>query len=569
MTAKKIERIVLISISAAVLVALILVPLCMYLSYNANLPPVDRVKTVRVEFGEMNAIPSGLDEKDMDALKDDLTVTAVYGSGRELLVDGSSYDITLPDGPTAIDRLNRIQVKLDVTYEAVGTLELPGAHRIEAEDETIVGGAAQTENGVAMAGQFHVTENAEDNYVEFDVYVSEAMSVDLTMRVANGNLKGAPGGSADAWMDPLPLAEIGRLTVNGEQRTIPSTAVIPGCGPVAGSQWASLYAIFHELTIEDFELAAGANTIRLALVDSGKEEYINAWNEPATINIDYFDVMPRGVKEDRTPERLALFGIEDEIEAGVGMPLSDVFFAEGANIATVYSDGTLRYVSESDLTISSSPQAERAQIGGDYTVTATLTGTDASAGVHVTAGNTVTADNAYAVEITGGRLTTENGRTFAGNFNTNNMPENSIEFMLDMPEAATVDLVISMSNGYLTKTPDDMYQMSELPLADIMDATLNGDTDIDLSGISLPETGESSNSGELYGNFVEITLKGIALDAGENTLVLSLHRSESGLQTCWGNSNADGDEGDDLPNESPVVNVEYVTVVTEDPETDV
>ena len=40
MTAKKIERIVLISISAAVLVALILVPLCMYLSYNANLPPV-------------------------------------------------------------------------------------------------------------------------------------------------------------------------------------------------------------------------------------------------------------------------------------------------------------------------------------------------------------------------------------------------------------------------------------------------------------------------------------------------------------------------------------------------
>ena len=200
---------------------------------------------------------------------------------------------------------------------------------------------------------------------------------------------------------------------------------------------------------------------------------------------------------------------------------------------------------------------------------ATLTGTDASAGVHVTAGNTVTADNAYAVEITGGGLVTENGRTFAGTFNTNNRPENSIEFMLDMPEAATVDLVISMSNGYLTQTPDGMYQMLELPLADIMDATLNGDTDIDLSGISLPETGESSNAFELYGNFVEVTLKGVRLDAGENTLVLSLHRSESGLQTCWGNSNADGDEGDDLPNESPVVNVEYVTVVTEDPETDV
>ena len=41
------------------------------------------------------------------------------------------------------------------------------------------------------------------------------------------------------------------------------------------------------------------------------------------------------------------------------------------------------------------------------------------------------------------------------------------------------------------------------------------------------------------------------------------------MQTCWENGNADGDEGDDLPNESPVVNVEYVTVVTEDPETDV
>lgn len=569
MTAKKIERIVLISISAAVLVALILIPLCMYLSYNANLPPVDRVKTVRVEFGEMNAIPSGLDEKDMEALKDDLTVTAVYDSGRELLVDGSSYDITLPDGPTAIDRLNRIQVKLDVTYEAVGTLELPGATRVEGEDCVIVGGVPQNENGVGMAGNFKVTENAEDNYVEFSVYVSEAMPVDLTMRVASGNLKGATSGSGNAWMDPLPLAEIGRLTVNGEQRTIPSTAVIPGSGPVAGSNWASLYAIFYTVTVEDINLAAGANTIRLALVDSGKEEYTNAWNEPAPINVDYFDVMPRGGEDGKTPERLTLFGIEEEAEVDVGAPLADVFFTDGSAIAAIYTDRTLRYVSESDLTIAASPQAERAQIGGDYTVTATLTGTDVSADVRVTAGNTVRADNAYAVEITGGGLTTENGRTFAGTFNTNNMPENSIEFMLDMPEAATVDLVISMSNGYLTQTPDDMYQMLELPLADIMDATLNGDTDIDLSGISLPETGESSNSVELYGNFVEVTLKGVRLDAGENTLVLSLHRSESGLQTCWGNSNADGDEGDDLPNESPVVNVEYVTVVTEDPETDV
>ena len=324
-----------------------------------------------------------------------------------------------------------------------------------------------------------------------------------------------------------------------------SPAVIPGLGTSGG--FSMVLEARGDATYEDLQAAADT----LLFYASQKKELTGlASGMQKNIPQLYFDA-------DR-----------DKIQL-LGVPLSDVFFAEGANIATVYSDGTLRYVSESDLTISSSPQAERAQIGGDYTVTATLTGTDASAGVHVTAGNTVTADNAYAVEITGGRLTTENGRTFAGNFNTNNMPENSIEFMLDMPEAATVDLVISMSNGYLTKTPDDMYQMSELPLADIMDATLNGDTDIDLSGISLPETGESSNSGELYGNFVEITLKGIALDAGENTLVLSLHRSESGLQTCWGNSNADGDEGDDLPNESPVVNVEYVTVVTEDPETDV
>ena len=60
---------------------------------------------------------------------------------------------------------------------------------------------------------------------------------------------------------------------------------------------------------------------------------------------------------------------------------------------------------------------------------------------------------------------------------------------------------------------------------------------------------------------MNITISGVSLNEGENTIVIDMHRSESGLMTCWSNSNKDNDTGDNLPNESPVINVQSLEVV--------
>ena len=574
MTKKGIERTVIIIIAAVVLVALVMIPVGSYIYYRATLPHIDRVTTVLVESEADLSVPSGLTADELNeyasSVKDSLVVTAVYESGRELIVAGSSYEVSFDNAPrgderTCADKIYPMRVTLDVAYEAVGTLDVFGQPRIEAEESTIVGGRAQTENGVGMAGAFDaITTNASDNYVEFKVWVSEATSADLRMRAANGNLKGDTSDGGSAWMDELSLSAVGRLTVNGESVAIPSSAVIPGSDAVTGS-WASLYAIFYDVDICGINLGAGENTVRFSIIDSGDPDYDNAWNSPAGMNIDYFEVLPNAAPEGETPERLALSGIASETEIEPGQPFDDVF-SSGGRIAAVYGEGRIRYVGDDELTVTSAPATAsgRAQPGGRYTLTATLDGTNASASVTAYADGTVTADTSYSVSVVGGSVTTENGRTFAGSFNTNNKPVNSVTFGIYMDGAATVDLVLSVSNGYLTIAREDgdttYYKMSALPLDDILDVSING-TDADISGITLPESAENTNSTSLYGNFVDVTIEAVELKEGENTVELSLHRSESGLQTCWENRNEDGDAGDDLPNESPVINVESLETV--------
>lgn len=576
MTKNKTEKMVILIVAAVVLVALILIPLGSFIYYKVTLPPVDRVTFVRIE-SEDASVPCGLNAEELQSyaedIKDDLVVTAVYGSGNEIIVANSSYNVTFSPMPgegevTTADMAYNMDVTLDVAYEAKGSMTVFADNFVEAEDGEIVGGKAQTESGIGMAGAFdNLTTNPDDNYVKVDVYVSSAVTVKLVARVANGNLHGTTSGG-QAWMEDLPLADVCRLYLNDAETGITQTAIVPGTERVDSSSWASLFTRFSDVVIGEYNLYAGKNTVKLSIIDSGNDAYNNVWGSPSGMNIDAIGIIPVSRHESAAPVRLGLMGGASEYEVPTSAPLSavkDAILGSASGIAAIYEDGSYISVESDDITCTADPELSTdAAPVGSFNVIMKYKDTPATITVPVTTNGKITAENGYGMTAVGGSIRTENGKTFAGGFNTNNMSENSVTFKVNMLSAAQTDLVLSLSNGYLVKREEGnttYYRMDELPISDIANITVNGKS-VDLSDLKLPASvSENTDFTPLYGNFVNITLSDVSLNAGENTIVIDMHRSESGLTTCWPNSNKDNDTGDNLANESPVMNVQSLEVV--------
>ena len=576
MTKSKTEKVVILIVAAVVLVALVLIPLGSFIYYKVTLPPVDRVEYVRIESDDVS-VPCGLNAEELQSyaedVKEDLVVTAVYGSGNEIIVANKSYNVAFSPMPgegevTTANMAYNMDVTLDVAYEAKGSMTVFADNFVEAEDGEIAGGKAQTEGGVGMAGAFdHLTTNPDDNYVKVDVYVSSEVTVKLVARVANGNLHGTTSGG-QAWMEDLSLAEVCRLYLNDAETGIAQTAIAPGTEKVDSSSWASLFTRFSDVVLGEYNLNAGKNTIKLSIIDSGNSAYDNVWGSPAGMNIDAIGVIPIARHDNATPVRLGMMGASSEYEVPTSAPLSaikDEILGSASVIAAIYEDGNYVSVDSADITCSANPEfAIDAAPVGSFDVIMKYKDTSATMTVPVTTNGKITAENGYGMTAVGGSIRTENGKTFAGGFNTNNMSENSVTFTVNTLSAYTADLVLSVSNGYLVSREEGgktYYRMEELPLGDIANITVNGKS-LDLTDISLPASvSENEDFVSLYGNFVNITISGVSLDEGENTIVIDMHRSESGLMTCWSNSNKDNDTGDNLPNESPVINVQSLEVV--------
>lgn len=346
--ATKKEKIVYLSCAVSVALALILVPVFMYVYYLNTRPYMDTVESVRVESSDCE-IESGLSGDDLrtaiDEVASAMTVTAVYESGKEITVAESSYTVSydIPDDEvTALGSAYNIKVSLNIDDPVSCTFPVY-VTKAQAENGTIVGAQAAEEAGVTRVGGFTtLTENADDHYVEVSVNSQFSGAARLMVRVSNGNVKGGTGGDDVTWAPPLPLDEIAKLYVNGEEITISSDAIVPAGELLSGTMYANFFNTYYTVDLGEVTLIEGENIIKLCLVDSGNSAYYNLWGEPSCVNIDYFRLLPVENIGNKA-QSITVAGASGEVSVSANRPFKDALFDALGDycIAVVYRDGNV------------------------------------------------------------------------------------------------------------------------------------------------------------------------------------------------------------------------------------
>lgn len=555
MTKSMIEKIVIIAVAAAVALAMGLTFIISYSSYKSSLPEppaVPKLTSIRVSMDD--EIESG---KNFDSLG--IQVTGIYDNGRSEKLDEEDYLVTfspeLGEAGAAVNTRYTCKVTLKENKDIFAENGINVTTRLEGENAKIVGGAAKTENGYSFAGDFKPDET--ECYVEFSVPCFGNVNANLELCVSNGNLR-RDFGSDTSWMEPLQVNMIADLSVNGEPVEIPDDVICPGTEKTTYENWASLYSIFNVFEFKDVPLNDGSNLVRLTLKSS--TEVQNSWGETPTMNIDYVRVIPTGGEayENAKTEKAEYNGDSDVTISGEET-IGSVINGGNYPVTFICDNGLLYYagIDEFDISVSSGKSVEDVgRIGETYVVTAKHKTSEAEFSVNVDVSNVLEAENAT---IVGGKSTTENGNTFAGNFNTNKNEENYVEFAFEYYKTETRDITLRVSNGYLLLNEEtDMYRMGELQLNSIMDITVNGSPYNLSDDVKLSESEENASSTPLYGNFEDVILENVQLKEGANTVRVSLKLSTLDQTTCWENGGPYGGEY-----ESPVVNIDKITVETD------
>lgn len=346
------EKIAYIIFAGVLLLALVFTPVFMYVYYLDTRPYMDTVEYVRA-YTPSAEIESGLSgeklQQAIDKAASELSVVAVYESGRELEVDASSYEVSCNIDEDDVSRVGEyfsLNVKLKMDNPVSCSIPIY-ATLAQAESGTVVGGTVSEENGVTRAGNFtYLTSNPEDHYVEVNVNSAAAGAARVMVRVSNGNIHG----DAMIWAPPLPLEKVSRLYVNGAEKDIAPTAIVPAGDLLGSDMYGTFFNTYYTIDLGEVQLKQGANTIRFCLVDSGDSAYVNIWNEPVTVNVDYIRVLP---VQGEGADSLFVSGAGDSVSVSAGEEFKTALTdALGEYCVAVVKGGNIRFIDINDSAVS-------------------------------------------------------------------------------------------------------------------------------------------------------------------------------------------------------------------------
>lgn len=549
---KKIDKIILIAFSAVVVVVMALVPTLSYVSYVSSLPVPPRITMLNVsmddEFGAYT---------DLNAMTAKVVGVLDNGSKKSLTEEEYSLSFTpalAEDGKAAINTRYTCRVSYNADTSVYSDIALMPQTYIQAEEASITGGSAISENGISAAGNFK-PEQGEAS-VAFSFYVNGNIDCDLQLRASNGYLQGtSPDNLNDnngvVWTEAVQVNKILKLYVNDTEVHITNDIQLPRSEDIPESQWATLFSRYYTLTFDNLAFNNGLNTVKVELVTT--DEMQNIWGESPSMNFDYLRVLPVGGEgQDGKIQALEYMGLEQlALNSGISLDGDDVFdiFEDEYMLRGIYENGCVRYFPNTDFDITvEGNTAGVTQLGGNYVIKAThktLEGIGFS--VPVTVGNTV---DVYSAVITGGgSIKTDASPAYIGDLQSNSV----VTYNFNWSGEGATDIVFTAANGYLVEATEaetqenvTMYKMMELQLNTIIDIYVNDVQYAISDGIKLSASEPSSGFVELYTNFEQLLLEDVPLLNGQNKIEIRFKQSTAGQVNFW--------------NESPRINVSSLEI---------
>jgi hypothetical protein len=311
-------------------------------------------------------------------------VNAIYESGNRKALAASEFDIV---GSTENVKFGKsyeitlvykadtsISVKTDVvvlqTVQGENGEIAGGKKNTETEYVVVDGVLTKTSNKVSFAGNFDKAVNGgEDAYVILNFNSESKTQGSIIMRCSNSYCCFVNGTNEnDGYiMQPLQINTVLDLTINGREVQIPASVVLKGCGPDAN--YAPLYGVYYEVTIDNVEFDAGVNIVKFNFKKSTAGA-VNAWGDTlGTMNIDYVTLATTG---DDIPENYTISGIEiaNMSTAEYGMNIADF----KVNAVGIIEGGKEISISDDmyNVVISGGKEGATTFGFGTYTVTVSL-----------------------------------------------------------------------------------------------------------------------------------------------------------------------------------------------------
>ena len=313
-----------------------------------------------------------------------MEVNAVYENGNRRPISANEYSVEAAAGAVEFGKMYHLTVSYNADPTKTAKTDIKVRQTLQGESGAIVGGSVNEEdeyavidgaitkldNQVSFAGGFAGTVlKGEDAYLVLTLNSAAETVGDITVRCGNSyNVYFNGSNSNDGYiMKPLQINTILDLTVNGREVKVPATVILRGCGP--HKDYAPLYGIYYEFTIEGVQLDAGANSVKFSF----KKSTIGAttcWNEsPSTLNIDYvhFDTYGSEIPDEYT---IVDIEIQNNFAPTYGQKYSDL----EVPVVAILDNGTKIGLSKNlyDIEISGGKEGANTFGFGTYTVTANL-----------------------------------------------------------------------------------------------------------------------------------------------------------------------------------------------------
>lgn len=238
-----------------------------------------------------------------------------------------------------------------------------------------------------------------------------------------------------------------------------------------------------------------------------------------------------------------------EIDTGEDIEPGQTFKDISPEVTAVYDNGKREKLADTEYTVTFSPSLGESgtAVNARYTCKVTLNkDKDIFAEDSIIVSTRLEAENAVIVN---GASSSENGYTFAGDFNPDNKGEGYVEFTVPCSGNVTTDLELCVSNGNLKRDKDaNTSWMEPLQVNKIAELSVNG-TPINIPDTVVcpgTETTTFDNWAALYVIFNVLTLKDVQFNDGDNKVRLTL-KSSSEIENSWG--------------ETPTMNIDYIRVV--------